>query len=626
MKQIVDIQASNIRYKNILAIPSIHSRVYFAIAVREAIETFKPTIIAIEHPKNYEPILREAVSLLPNVSLVVKMLDTEESVFVPIDPCDSIIEAVRSAIEKEIEFCGIDIDVASFPSNSKYLMPDDYMLTRVGLSRFYDEVCENHNFSTNIDTENIDIEREKHMAYKLNSLSAKYERVLFVCGLSHWGNILDCLKNDINAKDDAKYRVLYETSVETEHDIFTVHKESLNHILGEMPFITYFYEMYRKKEMDNFDKLSTIEIMLREARHKYKNPISFMQQKKIGDYLRNLAMIEGNIIPDYIDILTASKCMVNNDYALEVMDIIHFYPYYDDSDERYPVVKIDRDPESTILSTYLKDKKINLKRYDYVWKTSLKKANVTTRPSEQYEGQWADEWNKSTNMLSHVPEDLSMEKYMNIMREKIILMLTEDKMKIEPFSVSIKDGIDMRETIRNYHKKNIYVKEIPRVKGDVGHMVMIFDEEHDEDYTCRVVWYSEAHDDSDLILYATEPGIELVGPGISKSYFGGYASLMPPLGPHDVWKEYEKLKNKNIITRYSDLLLFSAINFSTDKYLGYIAPTPPTNILYEIAKKRDVEIIYIPLSSFASETVNKLRQFHILGNKRLRDIADKYII
>ena len=70
----------------------------------------------------------------------------------------------------------------------------------------------------------------------------------------------------------------------------------------------------------------------------------------------------------------------------------------------------------------------------------------------------------------------------------------------------------------------------------------------------------------------------------------------------------------------------------TNVYVGYIpsivgAHTPPSNILKEFAKMTTkVEIVYVPLNTFSSETLRKLRHFHVLGAKRLRSIANDYII
>lgn len=614
-KKLVNIGSKYLRYKNILAIPSIHSRVYFSLCVREAFETFKPTAILIEQPLNFTLKLRESVSRLPFISMISREVN-DEAVFIPIDPCDSIIEGVRLAIDNEIPFFGIDKDLAAFPSNSHYLMPDDYLLTKIGLEKFYIEVLNRYSLIH----DDVDQEREYHMAYKIHQLSKEYENVLVIVGLSHWANILEILKKD---KFDEPIEEFDEYG---EYNVYNIHKDSNNKILGEMPFITYMYELFRNNELDSFDKQFCVETIFREAYKKYKLPVSPSQLSKMMVYLRNLCILENYIMPDAIDMLTAAKCMVNNDYALEVMDGIHYYPYYTDEDDRYETIKLNKNPNTDKLEGLLKTKKINLNRYDNVWKTSLKKIKVTTRPKEKYDGEWEDAWNNRSDLLSHVPEDTLMENHMNLLREKIKNMLTKDKMRIEPFTTSLKDGIDMRETIKNYYKKEVYVKEYPKLKGEIGHMVVIFDDEHDTDYDWNIVWYSEAHDDSDLILYATEPGINLVGPGISKCYFGGYTSLMPPQGPHDVWGEYEALKSSGYVQSYSDLLLYTAIIYSEDKYIGFIAPKKPSDILHNLAKQKGVEIIFVPLTTFSSETLRKLRHFHVLGNKRLRSIAKDYII
>lgn len=612
MNKIINIDSNILKYKNILAVPSIHSRVYFSLAVREAVKEFKPDAIAIEQPESFNRSLREAVSRLPYISLIIR-----DNIYIPIDPCDSIIEATRLAIDEEIPFFTIDKDIENIKdidSNSHYLMPDDYLLNKIGLDKFYKEIKNRYPFFKT----KSDKEREYFMAYKLNLLSKNYKRILFVLGMSHWENIANILKKNDFSKTVDNYNN-YEDA-----NIYNVHKDSLNKALGEFPFTAYMYELYREGKLDNFDKINIIETIFKEAKLRYKFPISLLQQKNMMKYLRNLCLLDRYIMPDYIDMLTASKCMINNDYALEVMEGMEYYPYYNEED--YPTVKLNRDPATNGMEGLLKDKKIKLNRYDNVWKSSFKKINIDTRPKEKYEGEWEEAWDERTNLLSHIPEDILMERHMNILRDKIKNMLTEDKAKIEPFTVSVKDGIDMRETIRNYYKNEIYVKEIPKIKGNIGHIVIIFDEEHDEDYDWNIVWYSEAHDDSDLILYATEPGNILVGPGISKCYFGGYASLMPPQGPHDVWRDYRELKEEGIVKNYADLLLYTAIIYSVDKYLGYIAPKPPSNILKELSKTRSVEIVHVPLTNFSSETLRKLRHFHVLGNRRLRSVAKDYII
>ena len=329
MNKIINIDSNILRYKNILAIPSIHSRVYFSLAVREAVKEFKPDAIAIEHPESFNKSLREAVSRLPFISLIIREIDNE-AVYIPIDPCDSIIEAVRLAIDEEIPFFTVDKDITSINSNSHYLMPDDYLLNKIGLEKFYKEVKSKYSF---FKTE-TDKEREIFMAYKLNELSKNYQKILFVVGMSHWENIANILKKNDFSKINNEYQ-----NNEENINIYNVHKDSLNKAIGEFPFTTYMYELFREGKLDNFDKINIIETIFKEAKLRYKLPISLLQQKNMMKYLRNLCLLENYIMPDYVDMLTASKCMVNNDYGLEVMQGMEYYPYYsEENEEDYPTI------------------------------------------------------------------------------------------------------------------------------------------------------------------------------------------------------------------------------------------------------------------------------------------------
>ena len=47
----------------------------------------------------------------------------------------------------------------------------------------------------------------------------------------------------------------------------------------------------------------------------------------------------------------------------------------------------------------------------------------------------------------------------------------------EKFTGSLLDGIDLRETMRNMHEGAIYVRDRQRLKGGVGSLVVVFDED-----------------------------------------------------------------------------------------------------------------------------------------------------
>ncbi|MBI4978730.1 MAG: conjugal transfer protein TraB [Spirochaetes bacterium] len=607
-------EESPLKFGSIVAVPSIHSRVYFARAVRDAVHSFKPDVIAVEQPEAFTEALREAVGRLPSISLIMRSTD-QEALYIPVDPADSIIEGVRMAVEGEIPFCCVDKDVPVFPENSRYLMPDDQLLMTIGLERYYTEITARHMFA---EKSSVDEAREAFIAVKLAECARRFGKVLFIGGLSHWEGIKRHLRENTAAQDDD----------ETNDGVISIHhlhRDSFFAVLGEMPYIMNVYELYRNGSEKEFNRLDLIGRIFYEARRNYRIAVPFTQEAGMMKYLRNLALLDRHITPDRIDILTAAKNFVNNEYALEVLKTLSFYSGHE-ADERYPDIKVTKDPLTDALAGYLKEKKITLNRRDHIWKTSLKKVSLTERPAERYEGEWDDVWRSSINHMSHIPEDIRMERSMDYLRTRIREKLGEERVRIHPFTASIEDGIDMRETIRNYHKHEIHVRDIPPVTGDVGPMVMIFDDVNYDEYPWRISWLSEAHDDSDLILYASEPGLDLVGPGISRCYFGGYASIMPPQNVKNVWLLYPILRAARVVANEAELLLYAGIIYSKEKYTGYCAPNPPSEGIKIFAAQKGVEIVYIPLASFASETVRKLRSFHVLGDKRLRDIAHHYII
>ena len=69
-------------------------------------------------------------------------------------------------------------------------------------------------------------------------------------------------------------------------------------------------------------------------------------------------------------------------------------------------------------------------------------------------------------------------------------MLSEERKRIRPFETSLLDGIDLRETIRNFHTGKIFVKECMTVKGEVDSLVVIFDEDS-KNYPFAMTWIGE---------------------------------------------------------------------------------------------------------------------------------------
>ena len=125
------------------AIPSLHGRPRFAALTREAVLTLRPDAIAVELPGTLEASIRQGVQRLPFMS-VVGYSDYDEALekvtqILPITPDDSLIEAVRLALEGGISLHFIDRDVLNY-QNTLVSAPDDYLLERLGLNAYWQHV------------------------------------------------------------------------------------------------------------------------------------------------------------------------------------------------------------------------------------------------------------------------------------------------------------------------------------------------------------------------------------------------------------------------------------------------------------------------------------------------------
>ena len=116
----------------------------------------------------------------------------------------------------------------------------------------------------------------------------------------------------------------------------------------------------------------------------------------------------------------------------------------------------------------------------------------------------------------------------------------------------------------------------------------------------------------------------LIGPGISRCVFGGYASIYPPQRILDFFQLGSLLPE--FVKKAEDILLYSAISYTQKAIVPYIAARPPSGIMRQYALSREVELYFLPLASLSLERVRLLQRFHVLGDRRLRKIAGKFIV
>ncbi|MBM3461863.1 MAG: hypothetical protein FJX76_07160 [Armatimonadetes bacterium] len=339
------------------------------------------------------------------------------------------------------------------------------------------------------------------------------------------------------------------------------------------------------------------------------------QLRTLVRYARSYARLTGNLIPDFFQWLVATRGVSDDNYAYEVYDLGSFYPWQKDEDD-VKTIEIHAD------EIWLGERRITFRRRFPRFRERMVKAPVRQRRNETKPGDWVKEFNQGT-ICSYPPEDVVIENYGLYLKKKALLVLSEERARTEPFATSLLDGIDMRETIRNWPEgKRIYVRETQKVSGGAGSVVLIFDEDSDDDrYPWKMTWHGEHEQESDMAFYSTPMGGKIVGPGIARCEYGGLMLTYPPGRLMDVWSDpfYAECQTK------AEVLLTAGLEYSKEKHVIYVASKPPRTWFKGIAGKLGRKIVYLPIGQLSPVSIKKIRVFHVLSGHHLREIARDYV-
>ena len=94
-------------------LPIIYGSGDFALEVRRRLLAMRPDCVAVPLPPSFADAVERGVERLPQISAVVQREVTLEGEYnyVPIDPCQGVIAAVRTALDLDIDRAFVDIEV-----------------------------------------------------------------------------------------------------------------------------------------------------------------------------------------------------------------------------------------------------------------------------------------------------------------------------------------------------------------------------------------------------------------------------------------------------------------------------------------------------------------------------------
>jgi hypothetical protein len=615
----------------ITLLPIIHGSGEFALAVRWVMLEEQFDCVAVPLPPSFQEDVERAIEFLPSPSLVTQAEeqryntewspeddadedqdddeDERQLSYVPIDPCQGVIAALRAAKSEHIARAFIDLETRQYEPAAAVL-PDPFALKKVSLDKFAAALLpaiprpsgEQHQA------------RIVHMARRLRELEKKHKSILCICSVLDWPWIREAYQENVPAilqDDEVEETVCYQPDPQT-----------LLFLLGELPFITSLYEQARA-ELEEDDNLSLdgVKELLLSARENYLAEMKKRARKitphllrQCLKYIRNLSLLESRFTPDLYTLVIAAKQVCGDQFALHVAETAREYKYHGFAPYETAKLSIDRArlPDGEIVSLVSR-----LPGPPLMWRS----LELQRRPERKEREQWEMRWNPYSQ-CSWPPEDEKIEDFRAHVFDRAKAVLGADLARTEKFTTSIMDGIDIRDTLRHWYDGDIYVKVMPPSRGKLDCVVMLFDTPADpRDYPWRTTWYAEHEEESTLAFFATDFAKELVGPGIALSTYGGAMFLFPPVHIPDIWRDRELDFTETLEER----LVAAACLHSQCPHVALVSPLPPGAGFRKLAKHFGKKLVPIPLGQFGDGVIQQLRMMHVLNGHHIRSYAANFI-
>ncbi len=620
----------------------------------------EPAVVAVELPTTLADAVRTAVGRLPQMSAVISEEPGEDAVVWVVAPGDPMVEALRWAAENGRRTVFIDPDVR-YRSKHTESFPDPHVIHDLGPEAYVEIV---RRMATDQPKDDGDEIRERGMAHHLQQTAAADEgEILALVGAAHATRLAEFLTGPTAPPLARQFR----TSVL----IRNLHPDDLTAVLRDPPLAHAVHEHLRRGDLppepefshtasrrielrrdglrivsgepivEEAERTEAVAALAAHDAHRFahdgqrmvdraalgrvvwrvaalsweeqtKNTISPWQRSVFFDFARRHSRIQDMLVSGLYEWVVAARGVGDDNLAWEVFAAARCYPWQQATAE---IETARVDGEMLDLGT----RSVRFRRRFFKVKKRL--VPVRARPTTDDPAKWLEAFD-ATGICSYPPEDLVVEDYGRYLKQKAISILSAENRRSEPFTTSMLDGLDLRETLLRWHEGRIWVTELGRAPGNAGAVVAIFDEDlQGSDYPYLLSWLGEHEQESDMALYATDPTQQIVGPGIMRATYGGFMLSYPPGRLYDVWRDpdYRRARSK------SEVLVMAAIDYSQEKLVVHLAPTPPGERIKSYASRQGKRIVHIPIGSVSPITIRKIRVVHVLAGHDKREIAKGYV-
>ena len=411
-------------------------------------------------------------------------LDYSAFTLLPLSSTDSIIEAMRCALELKVPLYGIDLEETAERRQRNVMLQDIASAT----GTVEDYVFRNEVFAEQQRDEEIDSRRELAIAARLKGLAQKHKRIVFAGGLAHWKRLRSLLA-DASLKP-ASYPSLVDSDLELFTRVILDPLLAVHH-LDTFPDIASFYEDDRRIASPR----KTAHRSERDCHHIFQNKLveTYCSYFIPGDaseqldrdqedwealdtferMLENLSILRQRRTPDIFTILASARNVMSEGFQRKLanafMDIDWASPSDNPelpvlrpsprSDERGPAPSA---PNST-LRTELLDARGWCSQPFYV-QTLPSRCSISMNiiDWEWPEGPHAPIPPATAGTETWVPTEDLINVF--LFRAVRVARSQDSGPRVERFEGSLLDGVDLKSTLRSAARgeDQIFVRSDPR--------------------------------------------------------------------------------------------------------------------------------------------------------------------
>ncbi len=641
-------------------LPVVHQAVELAAVARSVCLALEPAAVAVELPTTLRDAVLRAILRLPELSMVIAEPPGEgEATVWCACPGDPFAEALRWALAEGREVALVDPDL-DYEGRHRDRVPDPAALEVIGAGPYLGELVAALD-SSEAEVATEDRLRERGMAYHLQSLRERVAGgpILALVGAAHAARLARALR--------VPAPVPFARPRRTRVEVRNLHPDDLCAVLEEPPLLHALWELLRadalppeppfaatvapRRALDAraapappVDPRLRAEALVAWIAHQAVKPSSWggrgvdrqaleravwrvgaasftaqtreetrpWQRRIFHDFTRRMSALSGRLSGRLWAWTAAARGVGDDNLAWEVFDVARTYPAQR-AETEIPTARVEGD------ELKLGTRTLRFRRRFFQVKRRL--VRVRTRPEPEDPADWLEAF-EGEMICSYPPEDLVIEDFGRFLQRKAVSILAAQNARTEPFSTSFLDGVDIRETLRNVHESRIYVREMRKVPGGAGSVVVIFD--HDPagtEYPYLMTWLGEHEEESDMAFYASDPAAQVVGPGILRATYGGLMMSLPPRRVYDVWRDpdYARARDK------AEVLVMAAVDYSTERLVVHVAAKAPSERMRRYATARGKRLVHIPLGSLSPQTLRKIRVVHLLAGPDKRAVAPHYV-